>query len=46
MNVDATFFVMASAWMIVVFISFIVYAWRDGQLNGGEEDFRHLLEED
>jgi hypothetical protein len=37
---------MASAWMVVVFIGFVVYAWRDGQFKGSEEDLKYLLEED
>jgi hypothetical protein len=48
MNIDAAFFVAASGLMMLIFLGFIIYGYRDGQfkdiekkkfdLTGGEDE--------
>ena len=46
MNIDATFFVLASGLMTLIFLGFIVWGYRDGQFKDLEKTKFELWKED
>jgi nitrogen fixation-related uncharacterized protein len=46
MNVDAMFFVAASGWMLLVFLGFIIWGYKDGQFTDLEKKKFELWKEE
>jgi hypothetical protein len=46
MNVDAAFFVAASGWMLLIFLGFIIWGYRDGQFKDMKDVKFELWKED